>query len=186
MKIALFGGAFDPPHLGHQLVGREVTQRGIVDEVWYVPVYQHPWAERLNKFSMAPYEDRKKMVELVLSPQTQLKEYLDVSYTYPTLKHFQAEYHEHEFSWIIGSEYLDSFADWKFVDEILAEFTVYVYPREGFPFKNLMDGMMPLEDFPEMAVASTEIRQRLAVGESISELVDPVIERYIQQQELYR
>ena len=66
MKVALFGGVFDPPHLGHQRIAEEMIAHSIVDEVWYVPVYEHPWEDRLGKWQMADYEHRKKMVELIL------------------------------------------------------------------------------------------------------------------------
>lgn len=185
MKIALFGGAFDPPHLGHQQVGQELIAQRVVDEVWYVPVFQHPWAARLNKWQMVAYEHRRAMVKLILFPGAKLKEYLQVSFAYPTLQYFSKKYPTDDFSWVIGSEYLATFGDWKFVDRVLSEFGVYVYPRTGFPLEPLMPGMIALTGFPEMGISSTEFRHKYQRGEDVTTLVDAKVLAYIKQKKLY-
>jgi nicotinate-nucleotide adenylyltransferase len=186
MKIALFGGAFDPPHLGHQRVVAEMIARRVVDEVWLVPVYEHPWAERLNKWQMTSYRHRKAMVKLILSPGTKLMEYQDVSFAYFTLQHFSKKYPEHGFSWVIGSEYLPSFKDWKLVNKVLNEFRVYVYPRAGYSLEPLSTGMTALAGFPKMSTSSTEFRQRYQSSEKVDDLVDKRVLRYIKDNNLYQ
>lgn len=195
MKVALFGGAFDPPHLGHQRVGQEMISQKVVDEVWYVPVFEHPWAERLNKWEMEGYQQRQEMVELILFPGAKLAEYKDVSFAYPTLEYFSQKFPAHEFSWVIGSEYLPSFKDWKFADRVLAEFGVYVYPRAGFPLQPLMRGMTALQGFPEMNISSTQFREKYQAGlkaagqeagdQAAARLVDKKVLRYIKESKLY-
>lgn len=64
MKIALFGGAFDPPHLGHKIVANSLIKNKIVDEVWFVPVFKHPWADRYGKHNLTDYNDRVAMLDL--------------------------------------------------------------------------------------------------------------------------
>lgn len=66
MKIALFGGAFDPPHVGHKAVADSLIEEKIVDEVWFVPVYKHPWAARYGKQQLTDYDIRVKMLELTI------------------------------------------------------------------------------------------------------------------------
>lgn len=185
MKVALFGGAFDPPHIGHRRIAQKMIDHAIVDEVWYVPVYKHPWADRLEKWQMAAYEHRHKMVELILTSQTSLHEYLDISFTYPTLVKFADEYPEIEFSWIIGADNLATFVDWENFQKIISEFGVHVYPRRGFVLEQLFEGMNLLTDFPEVVASSTKVRQALSKGESIAELVDPKVAQYIQDNHLY-
>jgi len=185
MKVALFGGAFDPPHVGHQRIAQEMTRHEIVDEIWFVPVYQHPWADRLGKWQMAAYEHRQKMVELILTQRTKLMEYEDVSFAYPTLIKFAKDYPQHQFSWIIGADNLPDFGDWDFYQKIISEFGVYVYPRAGFILEQLFEGMNLLTDFPEVIASSTAVRKALNKGESISELVDPKVARYIKENNLY-
>ena len=186
MKVALFGGAFDPPHLGHQQIAQKMIEHSIVDEVWYIPVYTHPWADRLGKWQMAAYEHRKKMVELILTPGTKLMEYQDVSFTYPTLVEFAKNYPEHDFSWVIGADNLPTFGDWDFYQQIISEFGVHVYPRRGFILEQLFEGMNLLTDFPEVVASSTLVREALNKGESISELVDLKVEQYIEENKLYQ
>lgn len=186
MKIALFGGAFDPPHLGHQRVGQEMVGRQVVDEVWYVPVFKHPWAERLGKLIMAPYHHRKKMVELILPAGTRIKEYRDVSFAYHTLVYFTQLHPSTEFSWVIGSEYLPDFADWKLADEILAEFAVYVYPRQDHPLAPVQSGMKALTGFPQVKASSTLVKDRLKQGLPVEQLLDERVVEYIESHSLYQ
>lgn len=186
MKVALFGGAFDPPHIGHQRVAQEMIRNSIVDEVWYVPVYKHPWEDRLGKWQMAAYGHRKKMVKLILTPGTKLMEYEDVSFTYPTLVEFANKYPQHQFSWVIGADNLPTFGDWDFYQKILDEFGVYAYPREGFILEQSFKKMNLLADFPEVSASSTKIRKALDKKESISELVHPKVAEYIRENKLYQ
>jgi len=185
MKVALFGGAFDPPHIGHQRIAQEMIAHSIVDEVWYVPVYKHPWEDRLKKWHMAAYDHRKKMVKLILSPQTHLHEYLDVSFTYPTLLQFSKDYPDYDFSWIIGADNLPTFSDWDYYQEIISEFGVHVYPRKGFKLETDIKGMNLLTDFTEVVASSTAIKEKLKVEESIVDLVDAKVAQYIQDIHLY-
>lgn len=185
MKVALFGGAFDPPHVGHQRIAQEMIRHQIIDEVWYVPVYKHPWEDRLGKWQMTTYEHRKKMVELILSPHTHLREYLDVSFTYPTLLQFAYDYPDDEFSWIIGADNLSTFGDWDYYQKIIDEFGVHVYPRQGFALEQIFEGMNLLIDFPEVVASSTMVREALSRGESILELVDLKVAQYIKENKLY-
>lgn len=185
-RVAVFGGAFDPPHLGHQRVGAEVLRQGVVDQVWYVPVFKHPWSDRLDKKELAAYEDRKAMTELILPQGSALKEYLAVSYAYDTLNHFQVQSPAYQFSWIIGSEYLASFEDWQSADELLSEYKVYVYPRANQPLKPLLPGMEALTNFPEIEVSSTLVKKRFQLGKEIVTLVDEAVWQYIKDNNLYQ
>lgn len=185
MKVALFGGAFDPPHIGHQRIAREMISHSIVDEVWYVPVYKHPWEDRLKKWHMVDYSHRKKMVEMILSPQTYLHEYLDVSFTYPTLLQFSKDYPEYDFSWIIGADNLLAFRDWDYYREIINEFGVHVYPRKGFKLETDIKGMNLLDDFTEVVVSSTMVREFLKKKDDIIGLVGPKVAEYIKENSLY-
>jgi nicotinate-nucleotide adenylyltransferase len=185
MKIALFGGAFDPPHLGHQQVAQEMIEQKVVDEVWYVPVYKHPWEKRYGKSNMASYEHRKAMLKLIMPKKTQLKEYLDVGFTYPTLVYFSKKHPEHDFSWLMGSEYLGRFDDFLAGHPKLLDFNFYVYPREGFELKTSLKGMSLLVDFPEIAASSTAVKKRLEAGKDVSKLLNESVFEYINKHALY-
>jgi nicotinate-nucleotide adenylyltransferase len=186
MNIALFGGAFDPPHLGHQQVAAALLAKKIVDEVWYVPVKQHPFSKQLRTTD----DHRLAMLDLIQQPGTRTEMYElendEVSLSYITLKNLSTTYPEHTFSWVIGSDNLKDFHKWDFYQEMLQEFTFYVYPRAGYVFDPVYPGMIPLKDMQEVVVSSTEIRNRIENGQSIDSLVDARVAAYIAQHQLYQ
>lgn len=182
--VALFGGAFDPPHLGHSQVATVVTSDSI-DEVWFVPVYKHPWAEKYGKEVMAPYTHRLNMLELVLGEQQKIAEYLDVGYTYPTIQYFENKYPDISFSWIMGSEYISRYDAFLTGHPQLLNYTFYMYPRQGYPLENLYPNMVGLYGMKEVAVSSTLVRASVIAGESLEGLVAPSVAEYIHEHGLY-
>ena len=97
MNIAIFGGAFDPPHLGHKFVADSLIEKKIVDEVWFVPVFKHPWANRYNKKQLAPYDSRVAMIGMFISDHQKIAHFKDVSFTYDTLIYFQKKFPQYLF-----------------------------------------------------------------------------------------
>ena len=185
MRICLFGGAFDPPHVGHQQVARELISRSVCDEVWFVPVKQHPFGKKVEVNG-----HRVEMLKLVLEQSWKIDLFeveRDItSYSYQTLKMMKTLNPQHNFSWVIGSDNLEKFHMWNDYEKILRDFTVYVYPRVGFPFLPYYQGMILLRDFPLVRVSSTEIRTKIKRGEDIKELVDVKIAKYIREHQLYK
>ncbi len=184
MHIGIFGGAFDPPHVGHSQVAKAVIDQATVDEVWFVPVYIHPWAKRYGK-QMTRYEHRCAMVQLTLGKQQHVQEFREVSYTFDTLEYFSKLHPEHTFSWIMGSEYLDRFSDFLTVHPGLQNYQFYVYPRAEHPMEPLQPFMKPIMGVAEVTVSSTEVRERLKAGQSITELVHPAVAEYCTEHTLY-
>lgn len=186
MHIVLFGGAFDPPQLGHQQVTKALLASPGIDEVWYVPVKQHPFGKQLQTTD----HHRLAMLQLIQVPRTRLETFEfnhdEASLSYITLRTLSTEHPEHSFSWVIGSDNLAEFHKWDFYEQILSEFGVYVYPRAGFPLQPLYEGMIPMEHMPEVAISSTDVRARLAAGHPIETLVDPQVAAYIADNHLYR
>ena len=184
MHIGVFGGAFDPPHVGHAQIAAAGIEQGLVDEVWFVPVYIHPWAKRYGK-QLTSYEHRCAMVKLTLGEHQHLQEFQAVSYTFDTLEYFSKLHPEHTFSWIMGSEYLDRFGDFLTVHPGLENYTFFVYPRAGHPMEPLQSFMQPIQGVPEVTVSSTDVRERRKAGESITELVHPAVAEYCIAHNLY-
>lgn len=192
MHIALFGGSFDPIHLGHQLVVAQVLEHQLFDEVWYVPIGNHDFGKKMSSAT-----DRVAMLELILQPRTRIETFeIDsaevVSYTHVTLEQLQAKYPDHRFSWLIGSDQLASLYKWGCDREVacfpalLDHFSFYVYPRTGYPMELPYPQLIPLTQVKEVAISSTEIRRRCRAGEAITDLVDPQVEAYIKTQKLYQ
>ncbi len=189
MKIALFGGAFDPPHKGHQLVANSLVEKGVVDEVWFVPVYKHPWADRYDKKELTSYHTRSLMLDKMVTDKAQrVVHFIDVSFTYPTLLYFQDQYLSDEFSWVMGSEYLSRFDDFLAGHPKLLDFHFYIYPRAGYPFeeKYHQKNMTFLTKMPEISISSTLIKQKVKQQKNIDNLVIEEVANLIKEYELYR
>lgn len=184
MNIILFGGAFDPPHLGHILAAQTVLEKELADEVWFTPCYQHPFDK-----NMSPAKDRLAMLQLIKLPKTRICRYeidqQSMSYSIDTLTHFAKAQPNDTFSWMIGSDNLSAFDTWHNYQQLLAKFQVIVYPRKGFPMIIHEHEMTFIHDAKEMSTSSTEVRQRIAAHQSIDDLTTPEIARYIEQHSLY-
>lgn len=186
MKIGLFGGAFDPPHIGHKKVADSLIENGVVDEVWFVPVFKHPWAKRYGKEVLTPYQERVSMLEYIVGDHQSVAHFKDVSFTFPTLEYFKNKYPEHQFTWIMGSEYISRFGDFLSGHPGLKNYSFYVYPRQGFPLENLYPFMVPLHEMKEIQISSTMVRNAVKNNESLRDLVPEKIAEYIEEKNLYK
>lgn len=189
MNIALFGGAFDPPHVGHRLVAESLIKNKIVDEVWFVPVYKHPWASRYGKQQLVDYDKRVKMLNLTLSDikGVSVEHYKDVSFTFNTLEYFSKKFSEHDFSWVMGSEYLDRFDDFLKGHPQLIDYPFFIYPRAGYKFDEKLkkENMTFLYKMTKITASSTDIKKNLKEGKDISKLVTKDVFNYIVENKLY-
>jgi nicotinate-nucleotide adenylyltransferase len=189
MKICLFGGAFDPPHLGHQTVAAELIARGLADQIWFVPTKIHSFGK-----VMTDEQHRLALLQLIQTQQTRIETYeleqAGVSYSFNTLEALAKKHPEHQFSWVIGSDNLAKFHEWgdaqgRNYQQLLAAFPFYVYPRHGFPFDPLYPGMTALKELPEITVSSTQVRERVVQNQSLTGFVDPAVANYINKHQLY-
>ncbi|OGJ37214.1 MAG: nicotinate (nicotinamide) nucleotide adenylyltransferase [Candidatus Pacebacteria bacterium RIFOXYB1_FULL_39_46] len=190
MKIVLFGGAFDPPHLGHQHITQILLNQQIADEVWYVPTKEHPFSK-----SMSPVVHRLAMLKLIINnPRIKIEKYElekgGISYSRDTLDYLSNKYPQHSFAWIIGSDNLPDFHKWgdsqgRDYQDLLDHYRFYVYPRKNFALKPLYKNMIPLEQMKEIEVSSTVVRQNVKQSQPITKLVDPLVKEYIHTHHLY-
>lgn len=211
MNVALFGGTFDPPHLGHLFVADTLLLRQLADQVWFVPVKQHPFGKpasadqhrvamlelMIKSFEATVKADTSMMLgphgslssAQRLSPQLRIDtfelEQAGPSYSYNTLKGLSQRYPEHTFSWVIGSDNLSSFHKWGSYQQLLKEFVVYVYPRQGSPMEPVYSGMIPLENVKEVEISSSEIRKLVKEKKDLAGLVVEGVETYISDHQLY-
>lgn len=114
-RIALLGGAFDPPHLDHLHMAKAVLAYGLCDEVWFSPCPDIRW----DKQTHAPADDRIQMCELLIAGKERLKvsrdeiEFGTFVGAYEYLLKMQAKYPQHHFSWIMGSDSWESIPYWR-------------------------------------------------------------------------
>ncbi len=185
MQIILFGGAFDPPHLGHEQVTASLLKNHLADEVWYVPVGVHDFDKNLSKA-----KHRLAMLDCIVAPHTRIEtceiHRKGVSHTYDTLEQLSNQYPQHQFSWVIGSDNLDKFHLWHKYQDMLKKYKFYVYPRANYDFHPLYLNMIPLKEMRTVEVSSTQIRCRVKRKQSIKQFVNSQVEKYIYQNSLYK
>lgn len=188
MKIAVFGAAFDPPHLGHQQIVTDLIEKKQADQVWLLPVRYHEFGKNLSSD-----EHRLKMLDLLLESigldQVRVEEYeMNLnrpSPTYESLEYFSKKHPEHQFSFVIGADNLARFHQWDHYQELLKKYPVWVYPRPNYPLAPLLSGMRVLSDVEPVAISSTLIKKKIAEAEVIDQLVPSMVSQYIQQEKLY-
>lgn len=173
MRIAIYGGSFNPPHRAHALVIGWLLESGTADQVWLVPVYRHAF-EASNDKVLAPYDDRVRWCTALAAPfgdtvrVSQVEQALPVpSYTIDTLDHLSRLHPAHQFRLVVGADILGQVDSWKHWDRIDAEYSPVVVGRTGYPSP---DGV---PCFPE--VSSTAVRQCLAEGADASTLLTPEV-----------
>lgn len=196
-SLGIMGGCFDPIHLGHLIVAEEVRVKLKLDRILFVPTAYQPLKER----HLSSPHHRLRMLELALADN----EFFDLSrveidrpgpsYTVETLRLLQVQYPEAEFYFILGWDALNTFHRWKEPKEIIALAFLVAVPRYGSPqplveeLERAVPGIASrlfLLEKPVIDISSAEIRRRVKEGLSIRYLVPPSVERYVQEQGLYK
>jgi nicotinate-nucleotide adenylyltransferase len=179
MHIAIFGGSFDPPHIGHQLACLYVLSTTTVDELWLVPTHEHAFGKPLT-----PFAHRFEMCRALAEPFGPRVRVSDiervrggVSRTADTVRTLRSHHPNDRFSWIVGADLLPEIPTW----------------YDGKELPNLVDfivvgraGHAGGEGVAMPEVSSTEIRRRLATGQSCEHLVPRTVLAYIGSNGLYR
>ncbi|TMW73885.1 nicotinate-nucleotide adenylyltransferase [Alteribacter natronophilus] len=187
-RIGIFGGTFDPPHLGHALIAETAFHGLSLDEVWWVPNRRPPHKE---KKSETTDEERLSMVSLLCSMRPYFRmstiefEREGPSYTVETLEHFRSKYPDCRFYFIIGGDSIETLGDWHEIDRILELVSFAGVSRPGY--KSRPDREYPVEllEGPVFDVSSTQIRNMIKEKRLNSFLLpDPVIS-YIKEHGLY-
>ena len=164
---------------------------GIVDQLWLMVSPVNPLkADKVRQVSDA---DRLRMVEMVSRPmegvETSAFEFSmpKPSYTIDTLNALQEKFPDDEFYLITGGDNWQIFNKWRNSEEILAKYHLLIYPRLGYEVNvpaELQD-RVKLIDAPVIELSSTEIRERLANGESVRYYVPDEVLGYIERHHLY-
>ena len=192
-KVGIFCGSFNPIHNGHVALADYIARNSDLDEVWLVVSPLNP-LKRTIADTLAPNEQRLDMVRLALrSCERLFASDIEFSlplpnYTINTLRALDAKYPDTDFCLIIGADNLALFERWKDSDVIMSNFDMLVYPRPGVDLDSLMQKypkVRVLKNAPLHDISSTEIRRRISCGESVSELVNPSVEKYIRDNNLY-
>ena len=185
MRIGLFGGSFNPIHVGHVSLARQLLQLAKLDEVWLVVSPQNPLKQSLT---MLDDQLRYQLARIALYGEAGLvaTDYEfrlpKPSYTWNTLQHLRADYPGHEFVLLIGGDNWQLFPQWYRAEDIVREFSVVVYPRRGSEIDAAqLPAHVSVADTELLDISSTEIRERVQQGMSIKEYVPKAIEPLVRK-----
>jgi len=182
-EVALLGGSFNPPHVGHLMAAWYALATEPVAEVWLLPAYRHPFGKRL-----APFADRVRMCELaaaslrgvhVCTAEVELADDPLVGKTARTLEHLAAKHPSLRFALVVGTDILPETGSWYRWDRIRELARIVVVGRQGHEAGAEGRPLLP-------RVSSSEIRDLLARGRDVSRLVPRRVLRHIEEQGLYR
>lgn len=191
MRTCLFGGTFDPPHIGHLLVAQTVCEAENFDKVFFIPAYQPP-----HKDDITPVDERLKMLELAVegNPNFEISDVelkrKGVSYTIDTVKFIKEEMRlkSQELFYLMGSDSLLEFQNWKDPKGILNECQVIVAIRPGFRPSDIPSWILQKIQFaniPRFEISSSNIRHRWVENKTIRYMVTLPVWEYIEKNNLY-
>jgi nicotinate-nucleotide adenylyltransferase len=200
MRLGLFGGTFDPVHLGHLLLAEYCREQCRLDAVWFVPAAEPPHKQGRD---LTPAGQRIEMLQLAIggheafSVCTREVERGGVSYTVDTLCDLATEDPSRELFFLLGEDSLADLPRWREPARICSLAMPVVVARPGSPPADYeaLAGLVPAKrlaqirahqvDMPQIGISSREIRRRVAAGLSIRYQTPRAVEMYIATAGLY-
>ncbi len=192
------GGTFNPIHNGHIMALHALTESSVFDEVWLMPSGMPPYKQA----EYQSVDDRFNMARLVTAelPGLVLREderYGDQpSYTYNTLQTLAKAYPSNTFYWTIGYDNLETIEGWKDGTKLLSEYGIVLMNRGGYNVQKAREKIQYIResyashiieiDMPVIEIASTDIRRRIAMNQSIMGYCPKCVIDYINKQQLYQ
>ncbi len=188
-RIGLYGGTFDPPHIGHLIIAETAWQQLALDKVLFIPAYIPP--HKKGKKYTTP-QQRLEMLQCAIRGNKHF-DILDielkrrgVSYTADTLFQLKQLYPFYEFFLIIGSDNLLQFSTWKEPEKILKLSKLVVYERPSYTLQSKHRTFAYIINGPMLDISSTFIRRLVRTEQSIRYLVPQSVEQYITNHLLYK
>ena len=199
MKIAIFGGTFNPVHIGHIAIARAILDGGHADKVIVLPAWEPPHKNRVG----TDYCHRLKMAELAFDgidgvevSDMESKWCFVPSYSIKVLGAFQEMYPDDTIHMVIGGDSLKNFGLWHKPKELAEKFDFIIYPRrdEECDFDALADiiGEKSVEKMrsnvinaPFFEISSTILRKKLANSENTANFIKENVLEYIKTNKLY-
>lgn len=183
-RVALYGGSFDPPHVGHVMAVAWVLSSTDVDALWLVPCFQHAFGKPLSS-----YEHRREMCRLAVRPFDKARVAVNdvearlggTSRTIDTVQLLASEHPDVRFDVVVGADIFKDSGSWKRFDELQRLCRFLVLGREGYPSP---EGVVTSPTIPD--VSSTSVRERVRSGGDVSVLLPRDVAAYVAEHGLYR
>lgn len=185
-KVGIFGGTFNPPHIGHCIVANEVLHALQLDEVRFMPnaIAPHKVVEHA-----ASDKQRLQMVQLAaqqvpnLTVETIELEQGGISYSFETMKALVAREPDTKFYFIIGGDSIEYLHTWYEIDQLIQLVTFVGVNRPGA--NAISKYPVTMVDIPQIDLSSSLIRDRLKQNESVAYLLPEKVEQFIRKERIY-
>ena len=199
-RIGILGGTFDPVHYGHIALAEDAVREANLDEVVMIPARIQPFKQDRE---YASGEDRFNMLALAAGKNDHVTvsryelEQEGVSYTYLTLRHMQEFFGEDtRLFFITGTDSFLKIDTWRNAPELLTKYSYIIGTRPGYRQDEYQEALQRITDAfgtevismhkTELDISATQIRELVAAGKPIDDLVPPEVGRYIREHGLYR
>jgi nicotinate-nucleotide adenylyltransferase len=201
MRIGVFGGTFDPPHLAHLILAEQCREQARLDQVSFIPAARPP---HKREPVLTPYAQRLEMLELAIAGQpafqtdTLERDRPGPSYTADTLAELHRLHPAAEFFLLIGSDTLHDLPHWHAPQQVAELATLLVVARPGWQMLDAGEvarqmGLPPagplryqVVEVPLLDISSRDLRRRAAAGRSVRYFVPRAVEAYMLDKRLYR
>ena len=185
MRVAIYGGTFNPIHTGHTSLAQSLIEQDLVDEVWLMVSPQNPHKDN----DAAAYEDRYEMARLATKGMqgihvSDFERNLPIpSYTHTTLTKLSEQYPEHQFYLVIGADNWANFRNWYRVEDIMKSYPILIYRRPNYDLDistapSYSD--ISIVDTQLYDISSTDIRKHKKL-----KMLNPDVLKYIRTHKLY-
>jgi nicotinate-nucleotide adenylyltransferase len=194
MRIGVYGGTFDPVHLGHLVLAEQAREQLRLDEVWWIPCQISP---HKTDRSLTAGRQRLEMLQLATAGHTGFR-VLPVeidrpgpSFTVETLSHLVGVHPQHEWWLLMGADSLRDFPLWREPERIVQLARIAAVNRGNQPppstedFRRQFGDRLDEVTMPGLDIAARDLRERMASGRSLRFLVPRAVETYIVQHRLY-
>jgi nicotinate-nucleotide adenylyltransferase len=189
LRIGIFGGSFDPVHLGHQLVAQAAREELQLDRVFLVPAAQSPFKP---DHQLALGLSRCALLRIAFAGKTWVEldtQELDrggVSYSIETVANFRARFPKAELFYLIGADHVSQLPKWRDSSELARLVTFVIIPRPGEPPVEVPVGFQSLwlRGHP-LGVSASGIRARIKAGQPVDLLTGSNVAEAIRNNRLY-
>ena len=179
-KVGIFGGSYNPIHIGHLALANYLCEYGDLDEVWFMVSPQNPF--KAHSSDLWDDQLRLELVRLAVEdyPKFHASDFEfhlpRPSYMVNTLQKLRETHPDREFTLIIGADNWMSFPRWKDADIIMANHPLIVYPRPSYEIdESTLPAKVRLVNTPLLEVSSTFIRESLKQGKDVRYFLHPKV-----------
>jgi nicotinate-nucleotide adenylyltransferase len=194
-RIGLYFGSFNPIHIGHLAIAGYMTEFAGLNQVWFIVSPHNPLKK---KETLLDDYQRLYMTQLAIGDSDKLKA-SDIefklpvpSYTIDTLAYLKEKHSQNEFCLVMGEDNLLTLHKWKNAEELVKNYSIYVYPRPGLKKSTslLLDQLLSKADIhrinaPMMDISGTFIRDGIKHGKDMSYFLPPAVWKYVKEMHFY-